>query len=138
MNKTKALVIGAGPAGLAAAWLLAKKGVNVTVVEKEKNVGGISRTLTVNGYRVDMGPHRFFTKFENVGKFWGEMLPQDYFKEEKRLTRIFYSGKFFDYPLSINSLLRNLSLYKIFQIFNSYSLFQYKMSLKEGTVSNAA
>ena len=136
MNKTKALVIGAGPAGLAAAWLLARKGVNVTVVEKEKNVGGISRTLTMNGYRVDMGPHRFFTKFENVGKFWGEMLPQDYFKEEKRLTRIFYSGKFFDYPLSINSLLRNLSLYKIFQIFNSYIATKTKFLIRRKKIIN--
>lgn len=94
----KIAVIGAGPAGLSCALELAKKGKDVTVVEADKVVGGISRTISLWGMDVDYGPHRFFTMDKRVADFWIDTIRDDYILVD-RLTRIFYKQKFFDYPL---------------------------------------
>jgi len=102
------LVIGAGPAGLTAAYLLTKQGVRTTVIERdERYVGGISRTESYKGYLFDIGGHRFFSKSREVVDLWNEILPQD-FIERPRLSRIYYNGKFFSYPLKAFEALNNL------------------------------
>jgi protoporphyrinogen oxidase len=97
--KTKVAIIGAGPAGLTAAYLLAKNGVDVTVLEADPvYVGGISRTATYKGFHFDIGGHRFFSKSKAVEDFWTEILPNDMLIRP-RSSRIYYNGKFFAYPL---------------------------------------
>lgn len=92
-------IIGAGPAGLTAAYLLSKQGVPVTVLEADPHeVGGISRTAKYKGYRFDIGGHRFFSKSKEVEELWSELLPDDML-DRPRSSRIFYGGKFFSYPL---------------------------------------
>ena len=103
------IVMGAGPAGLTAAYELAKNGCTSVVVEQADKVGGISRTETYKGYRFDIGGHRFFTKVGEVQQIWQEILG-DEFIQVPRLSRIYYRGKFFDYPLSIVSTLNNLGV----------------------------
>jgi protoporphyrinogen oxidase len=99
------VIIGAGPAGLTAAWQLAKAGKRAVLFEQDGIVGGISRTDEYKGYRFDIGGHRFFTKVELVQKLWVEILDED-FMVRPRLSRIYYDGKFFDYPLKpMNALL---------------------------------
>ena len=99
-NKTSTvLCIGAGPAGLTAAYVLSKHGVSVTVLERNPvNVGGISRTESHNGFRFDIGGHRFFSKSHEVEALWTELLGPDLL-EVKRKSRIYYRGKLFDYPI---------------------------------------
>src|SRR5215813_3817792 len=102
------LVIGAGPAGLTAAYLLTKEGVRTTVIEMdERYVGGISRTENYKGFLFDIGGHRFFSKSREVVDLWNEILPRD-FIERPRLSRIYYNGKFFSYPLRAFEALNNL------------------------------
>ncbi|HUR34365.1 MAG TPA: NAD(P)/FAD-dependent oxidoreductase [Vicinamibacterales bacterium] len=91
-------VIGAGPAGLTTAYVLAKRGVPVTVVESDAIVGGISRTVEHEGYRVDIGGHRFYTKSPAVEALWNELLPDDFLQRE-RFSRIYYGRQFYTYPL---------------------------------------
>jgi protoporphyrinogen oxidase len=92
-------VIGAGPAGLTSAYLLAKEGVPVTVLEADpEEVGGISRTAKYKGFRFDIGGHRFFSKSKEVEDLWSDLLPNDML-ERPRSSRIYYRGKFFSYPL---------------------------------------
>ena len=92
-------IIGAGPAGLTAAYLLAKRGVSVTVLEADpKYVGGLSRTVQYKGFHFDIGGHRFFSKSRQVEDFWTEILPEDML-ERPRSSRIFYNGQFYSYPL---------------------------------------
>src|SRR5262245_48798117 len=92
-------IIGAGPAGLTAAYLLAKEGVPVTVLEADPEyVGGISRTARYKGYHFDIGGHRFFSKSKEVEDFWTEILPNDLLNRP-RSSRIFYRDNFFSYPL---------------------------------------
>jgi protoporphyrinogen oxidase len=99
------VIIGAGPAGLTAAWQLAKAGKRAVLFEQDGIVGGISRTDEYKGYRFDIGGHRFFTKVQLVQKLWVEILDED-FMVRPRLSRIYYDGKFFDYPLKpMNALL---------------------------------
>jgi protoporphyrinogen oxidase len=101
-------VIGAGPAGLTAAYLLTKEGAKVTVIEEDpKCVGGISRTASYKGFLFDIGGHRFFSKAHEVVDLWNEILPGD-FIERPRLSRIFYNGKYFSYPLKVCETLHNL------------------------------
>ena len=103
-------IIGAGPAGLTAAYLLTKAGLTVTVIEKdERYVGGISRTVEHQGFRFDIGGHRFFSKSKEVVDLWNEILPDD-FIVRPRMSRIYYEGKFYSYPLRAFEALRNLGI----------------------------
>lgn len=103
--------MGAGPAGLTAAWRLTRAGVSVEVVEADpRHVGGISRTEQYKGFRFDIGGHRFFTKQAEVRQVWHDILPVDQWLTVPRLSRILYRGKFFDYPLKAGDALRKLGL----------------------------
>jgi protoporphyrinogen oxidase len=113
------VIIGAGPGGLTAAWLLAKRGVKVTVLEADDMVGGISRTARYKGYRFDIGGHRFFTKIEPVQAVWKEILGED-FISVPRLSRIHYRGRFFDYPLKAGNALSGLGIWTAIRIMVSY------------------
>ena len=117
MNRT--VVIGAGPAGLTAAWELAKLDLPAIVLEKDPVVGGISRTVHYQGYRFDLGGHRFFTKVELVRQVWEELLGEDLL-ERPRLSRIFYQNHFFDYPLRPLNALTGLGPVEATRIGASY------------------
>jgi protoporphyrinogen oxidase len=101
------VVIGAGPAGLTAAHELTRRGLPVTVLEADDVVGGISRTVEREGWRFDIGGHRFFTKVPAVQAWWHEVLGED-FLSRPRLSRILYGGTLYDYPLKPMNALRNL------------------------------
>jgi protoporphyrinogen oxidase len=104
------LVVGAGPAGLTTAYSLAKAGQGVTVLEQDPvYVGGISRTAGYKGFLFDIGGHRFFSKSKEIVDLWDEILPDD-FIERPRLSRIYYRGKFYSYPLKAFEALRNLGI----------------------------
>jgi len=102
------VIIGAGPAGLTAAYELGKRGRSATVLEGDDIVGGISRTVERDGWRFDIGGHRFFTKVPEVETLWHEILDDDDFMMRPRKSRIFYEGKYYDYPLRAFNALRNL------------------------------
>src|SRR3974377_445173 len=94
------LVIGAGPAGLTTAYCLSREMPSVGVIEKDPvYVGGISRTVRYKDFLFDIGGHRFFSKAREVVDLWHEILPDD-FIARARLSRTYYGGKFYSYPLS--------------------------------------
>ncbi len=101
-------IIGAGPAGLSAAYELVKRGQDVVVFEQDPQfVGGISRTVEHHGYRFDLGGHRFFSKSREVENFWEDILGDDLIVR-RRISRIFFDGKFYDYPLKPLNAFRNM------------------------------
>jgi protoporphyrinogen oxidase len=102
-------VLGAGPAGLTAAHVLATRGERGVVFEADDTVGGIARTVVNGGYRFDLGGHRFFTKLEPVQRLWEETLGEE-FLTRPRLSRIYYRGKFFAYPLQARDVVARLGL----------------------------
>lgn len=112
-------IVGAGPAGLTAAYELVKQGIIPVVLEKGDKVGGIARTETYKGYRFDIGGHRFYTKVEAVQQLWQEVLGNEFIKVP-RLSRIFYRGKFFNYPISAFNTLFNLGIIESTLIILSY------------------
>jgi protoporphyrinogen oxidase len=114
------VVVGAGPAGLTAAYELARRGVPVSVLEADDVVGGISRTVERDGWRFDIGGHRFFTKVARVEALWHEILPAEDFLQRPRMSRILYRGKLFDYPLRAPNALRNLGLGEAVHCVGSY------------------
>jgi protoporphyrinogen oxidase len=108
MSQSDVFVIGAGPAGLTAAYLLTKQGIATTVIEADPTyVGGISRTASYKDFLFDIGGHRFFSKSKEVVDLWKEILPDD-FIERPRLSRIYYNGNYFSYPLKAFEALNNL------------------------------
>jgi protoporphyrinogen oxidase len=101
-------IIGAGPAGLTAGYLLSKEGFETTIWETDPQyVGGISRTAVYKGYRFDIGGHRFYSKSQEVEDLWTEILPDDLITCS-RLSRIYYKGKFYSYPLDIAEVVENI------------------------------
>src|ERR671920_461676 len=122
--KTNVAIIGAGPAGLTAAYLLSKNNVDVTVLEADPvYVGGISRTATYKGFHFDIGGHRFFSKSKEVEDFWTEILPDDML-DRPRSSRIFYRGKFFSYPLKAAEALFKLGVIESARCMISYGKAQ--------------
>lgn len=105
----KVAVIGAGPAGLTAAYSLAKQGLPVTVYEASATVGGMAKTIPLWGQLVDIGPHRFFSNDTRVNQLWLEVTGKDY-RMVNRLTRIYYKKKFFYYPLKAFDALFKLGI----------------------------
>ena len=103
------VIIGAGPAGLTAAYELARRGTQGIIVEADETVGGIARTVERDGYRFDLGGHRFFTKVKQIEDLWQEMLGEPLLRRP-RLSRIHYRGNFYDYPLKASNALRNMGL----------------------------
>lgn len=121
MNKQKVAVLGAGPAGLTAAYLLSKAGISVEVFESDPEyVGGISRTEKYKGYHFDIGGHRFFSKSREVEDFWTEILGEDML-QRPRSSRIYYQKKFFKYPLVAMDALKKLGFWKSASCLMSYA-----------------
>jgi protoporphyrinogen oxidase len=112
-------IIGAGPAGITAAYQLAKGGADVEVFEAGPNVGGLSRTFDLWGQKVDLGPHRFFSNDRRVNELWLEVVGQDY-RMVDRLTRIYYRNRFFHYPLKPANALWNMGAARAVSCLASY------------------
>ncbi len=118
-EKTPLLIIGAGPAGLAAAHEAGRQGIRPVVLEAGALVGGIARTESHRGYRFDIGGHRFYTKVEEIRRLWADMMGPEFIKVS-RLSRIYYRGRFYAYPLQLADTLRNLGLLESARIGLSY------------------
>lgn len=119
MTDRSVIILGAGPAGLTAAYELTQHQVPVTVVERDNVVGGIARTEFYKGYGYDIGGHRFYTKMTEVSALWRKVLGERFIKVA-RLSRIHYEGKFFYYPLRLLNVLGALGIVQSIWIFLSY------------------
>ena len=109
-GRPRVVILGAGPAGLTAAYLLSKHGIPVEVLEADPvYVGGIARTVCYKGFHFDVGGHRFFSKSKEVEEFWTGILGDDLL-ERPRSSRIFYNGRFFAYPLKAFDALSKLGI----------------------------
>jgi protoporphyrinogen oxidase len=113
------VILGAGPAGLTAAYESVKRNLNPVVVEKSGQVGGIARTVNYRGYRFDIGGHRFFTHFDTIQRIWEEVLNHD-FVTVPRISRIYYKKRFYQYPLSFFNAISNLGAWEGLLILASY------------------
>ena len=133
-ERKKVIIIGAGPAGLTAAYELLEKTDMIPVIYEETNIiGGISRTVDYKGNKIDIGGHRFFSKFDRIMNWWANILPFQASSQDdsektdnimlirNRVSRIFFLGKFFDYPISLNfKTMLNLGIFRIFKMGASY------------------
>ena len=113
------LVLGAGPAGLTAGYMLGKAGRPAIVLEAEDQVGGLAKTVERDGYRFDLGGHRFFTKSVEVDALWHEVLG-DEFLLRPRMSRIYWNGRFLDYPLRGTDVIRKLGAVELTRCMASY------------------
>ncbi len=139
------MIIGAGPAGLTAAYELCKAGIRSIVIEKDRTVGGLSRTANYKGYLFDIGGHRFFTKellfrrvlfftkVKAVDDMWREILANGQFLRRNRLSRIYFNKKFFNYPLRAANALFGLGIWNSVLILLSYIYAQMFPELPEET-----
>jgi protoporphyrinogen oxidase len=119
MSRESAVIIGAGPAGLTAAYELGKRGLTSMVLEASDQVGGISKTVNYRGYRFDIGGHRFFSKVPLINELWQEILGEE-FLLRPRISRIYYNHHFFDYPLKPMNALAGLGPLESFLVGLSY------------------
>ncbi len=115
----KVVIVGGGPAGLTAAYALMKAGVSSIVLEQDFQVGGHARTVAYKGYLFDIGGHRFFTKLDEVQKIWREVM-DDRFLKVRRLSRILYRGRFFQYPIKPVQALWQMGLFESVWVALSY------------------
>ena len=132
MLQRPTIIIGAGPAGLTAGYLLSKQGFPVVVLEAEDQVGGIAKTAVRDGYRFDLGGHRFFTKVKEVDQLWHQIMREDFLKRP-RMSRIYWNGKFLDYPLRGPDVIKKLGPIELTRAFLSYLWAQIKPKGKEET-----
>ena len=137
MLQRPTVILGAGPAGLTAGYLLAKKGLPVVVLEAEDQVGGIAKTAVRDGYRFDLGGHRFFTKVKEVDDLWHEIMREE-FLERPRMSRIYWrngrgEGKFLDYPLRGPDVMKKLGPIDLTKALFSYLAAAIKPKGREDT-----
>jgi protoporphyrinogen oxidase len=118
-NSQTTLVLGGGPAGLTAAYLLGQAGSDAIVLEAEDQVGGLAKTVEVDGYRFDLGGHRFFTKSVEVDTLWHEVLG-DEFLLRPRMSRIYWNKRYLDYPLRGPDVIRKLGPVELTRCMASY------------------
>ncbi len=114
-------IIGAGPAGITAAYVLSQAGTTVEVFEASDGVGGLSRTIELWGQKVDLGPHRFFSRDRRVCDLWMRPLAERY-RLVDRLTRIYYRQRFFHYPLRPAEALWKLGAWEAARCLASYCI----------------
>ncbi len=127
------VVIGGGPAGLTAGYLLAKQGKPVVVLESTDQVGGIARTEVRDGYRFDLGGHRFFTKAKEVDNLWHEIMKEEFLKRPRQ-SRIYWNKKFLEYPLDGMDVIRKLGPVELTRVGLSYLWAAIKPKGREDTV----
>jgi protoporphyrinogen oxidase len=137
MREKPTVVIGAGPAGLTAGYLLVKQGLPVVVLEAENQVGGIAKTAVRDGYRFDLGGHRFFTKAKEVDALWHEIMREE-FLERPRMSRIYWRdrrgrAKFLDYPLRGPDVMKKLGPIDLTKALLSYIWAAIKPKGREET-----
>src|SRR5687767_617867 len=118
-NSLGSAILGAGPAGLTSAWVLARRGRRGHVFEADGSVGGIAKTVEFEGYRFDLGGHRFYTKLQPVRRLWEEMLG-DELLTRPRMSRIYYRDRFFEYPLGAQEVFRGLGMVESMRCALSY------------------
>jgi protoporphyrinogen oxidase len=126
------VVLGGGPAGLTAGYLLSKQGVPVIVLESSDMVGGIARTEVRDGYRFDLGGHRFFTKVKEVDSLWHEIMGEDFLKRPRQ-SRIYWNDKFLEYPLEGMDVIRKLGPIELIRCGLSYLWAAIKPKGREET-----
>ena len=126
------VVLGGGPAGLTAGYLLAKEGKSVIVLESTDQVGGIARTEIRDGYRFDLGGHRFFTKVKEVDDLWHEIMKEEFLKRPRQ-SRIYWRRKFLDYPLQGMDVIKKLGPWELFLCGMSYLWAAIKPKGREDT-----
>ena len=129
------VIIGAGPAGLTAAYELSNSNKKVIVLEKKHQVGGLAETKIFGKYRYDIGPHRFFTKNKEIYNLFLNMLGKDSV-EVNRKTRILFKNSYFDYPLTPVNALFGLGIYESIKIGFSYLFARIKNYLNLSKVNN--
>ena len=135
MENKKIAIIGAGPAGITAAYELSKRGYSVELYEASDRVGGLSKSLDLWNQRVDLGPHRFFSQDTKVNAVWLEVVGKDY-KMVDRLTRIYFNKKFYYYPLKPFDALVKLGIWKGFLCGMSYFKQKIAPTRKDGSFEN--
>ena len=126
------VVLGAGPAGLTAGYQLAKQGKPVIVLESTEHVGGIARTQVRDGYRFDLGGHRFFTKVKEVDDLWHEIMKEEFLKRPRQI-RIYWNDKFLEYPLQGMDVIKKLGPVELTRCLISYMWAAVKPKGREDT-----
>jgi protoporphyrinogen oxidase len=119
MPSMQPVIIGGGPAGISAAHTLVDRKIPCLLLEKDMQIGGLCKTLEYKGCRCDIGGHRFFTKNHEIMAIWEKTLG-DEFLSRQRLSRIYYRGKFFHYPLKVGNALAGLGPAESLKIVSSY------------------
>jgi len=131
--ETPVVVLGGGPAGLTAGYLMAKQGKPVVVLEASEQVGGLARTEVRDGYRFDLGGHRFFTKVPEVDQLWHEIMKEEFLRRPRQ-SRIFWNKKFLEYPLQGMDVIRKLGPVELTRALLSYLWAAIKPKGREDTV----
>jgi len=129
-NKKKALIIGAGPAGLTAGYeLLKTQKFSIEIIEKDNQIGGLAKTIDYKNYKYDIGPHHYVTESKEVEEWWKSVISEDEFVKLNRFTRIYYNKHFFLYPLQPINALMGLSPFESIRCVSSY--FRYQLRPKK-------
>lgn len=131
-HKKRIVILGAGLAGLSAGYFLANSGFKVTIVEKDKQVGGLAKTINHNGYRFDLGGHRWFSKSPEIDDFIKKIVGKDLIEVE-RTSRMIVDDKFYDYPIKIGNVAGNFGPIKSLQIFWDYLYYKFRQNKLDKT-----
>lgn len=134
-NKEHVVILGAGPAGLATGHELSVSGVRVTVVDRNSFVGGLCNTNEHRGYKFDLGGHRWFTKNEDLNS-WFRRLMGDEIVWVERISRIYYDGGYYSYPISILNVIKNAGMVTILHAGITYLISALQYSVFNKSIKN--